>query len=329
MPRYAHLHVIHGDDDFLRLEAIRASMRELLPAGGESLDLDRVDGRSLDAGRVSDVTQTMSLFSTGGFDGRRVLFVDDADQIRTDVLSYVLNTFDADNGEDGAFGVMLVYGLGKPPAKAAAEKAGVVREAKKLDWKTSRTWLADYARRRHAQNLSSAAMEALFSAVGMADAGVLANEVDKLVDLADGGHISVELINESTGMRVGRSPYDLCDALGRKDPTRAAEILTGVLGQPEYDGVRVTITLGYHLADLLRLRARVETGETANKAAASLFPRYWPKKRDELIAQSRNWTMAELDHAADLLLDVDVALKSGAKDHTFQILSSYLFQATE
>jgi DNA polymerase III subunit delta len=321
---YPGLFVVHGADDYLRLSAVRRILERESDPSTRLLDLERVDGRDLDERRIAEIVQTVSLFSFDG-SGSRMLRVDEADQIRAEPLKYLLAAIDGVSpGGTLPFRVLLVYGLEKVPPKSVTDRAAEITRCERLDWKSARPWLIDYARSRHGRVLAATAAEALIAALGMSDAGALAHEMDKLNDLAgDGGDVTPDLVAEATGVRVGRSVYDLCDAVGRRDSARASSILADVLGRPDYDGVRVVITIGYHIADLQRIRARLDRGESPKKAT-EIFARYWPKKRDELAAQARRWTLVDLDRASDLLLDVDLALKSGAKEQTFQVLSTYL-----
>lgn len=301
MAKYKYLVVASGDDDFLIRRFVRTALDHLLPKDLRDFNYDRI--MASDPGdRLRTVCATPPMMAT-----RRVVHVEDAeklDKATLKALCEVIDTAAAREVHDVAF--LLVYGGGKKPPKSIRDRAGRLETCGTLKpWEAER-WVREHARTVHARTLDSRAAGELVGLAG-SDTGRLVQEIEKIdLMLPPGVGIGVDAVRGSTGASHGRSIYDFCEAVGRRDVGLAQETLGEVLRFGDFNGVRVVIFLSYHLVDLVRVRAEADGG-----AAASKMPGWKKKKLDQ---QAVGWTTAELEALLDALAETDLELKSGAAD---------------
>lgn len=324
MPRFQHLYVVSGKDDYTRMRASRQVLDQVIPEPARVTNIERTAGRELDSRRISDALEEFSLF---GFDGaRKVLYVDEAEQIRSEIQKELIAAIDqgsARNADDIA--ILLVYSPDKNPPKAVLDRTETRHhhQCRPLDWKTARPFILDYARSKGLR-MSNDAADTLIQHIGQGDAGQLVQEIDKLALLMEGRPISPAAIIRATGHRVGRTVFDFCDAFGERNASKASSILSDLIENAEQEPAAIVIMLGYHVVALLRVCARLEAGDSPTDAAS--FHRV-AFKRNDMVTQARRWTLSELEQATEAILRLDLDLKSGAKDNAYNLISTILRQS--
>ena len=143
----------------------------------------------------------------------------------------------------------------------------------------------------------------------VADLSLLGNEIEKLVlykglgetiDVAD-----VELLSPYA---AEAAIFDLVDALGNRQATRAAELFQEkVVAGAEPFYLFSMIIRQFRL--LLQARALLDAGERAAGIAEQLKQR--PFVADKLARQARNYTLPQLEAIYRRLLEIDVEAKTG------------------
>lgn len=316
MAPFAHLHVLYGEDDFRKLEALRALLAQVAPLDVRDFNYDRIDAKLAEPGTIRRISETPPMLAD-----RRVLHLDDMDQIKADQLRELLAVIDeAAERNASDFVLILLYAGGKKPPKEILSRTAKAQEFPDLKWKDATAWVSDYARSRYQRTLPFDAVRALVTNVGAASSGALAKEIDKLHGMAGESPITVELVNQVSPPAHGASVYDLCDAIGMRQRGKALKLVGDVLQHPEFNGIRISITLGIHLVNLGVARTRIDAGEPK----ASVQRRFgWTGEK--VVAQAAQWSRLQLDHALDCLLEADLRMKTGGTD--LNILQTFITDA--
>lgn len=198
-----------------------------------------------------------------------------------------------------------------PLAKACA-KAGDV-----LVWEIGRrdtaAWIAKSFQERGVK-VGGDACRTLLELVGD-DKLVLAREIDKLATWAAGEPLGVEEVQRLATASAEAHPWDLTDALGRRDAGAALEVVESTYsrsprqrtGEAAAFGARVA----QHLIRLARMKTMLEIGASVEDAGAKLGLKPFPAK--QLAKQTQAFTAEELRGGVVRFAELDHALKGGSK----------------
>lgn len=198
-----------------------------------------------------------------------------------------------------------------PLAKACA-KAGDV-----LVWEIGRrdtaAWIAKSFQERGVK-VGGDACRTLLELVGD-DKLVLAREIDKLATWAAGEPLGVEEVQRLATASAEAHPWDLTDALGRRDAGAALEVVESTYsrsprqrtGEAAAFGARVA----QHLIRLARMKTMLEIGASVEDAGAKLGLKPFPAK--QLAKQTQAFTAQELRGGVVRFAELDHALKGGSK----------------
>lgn len=313
MARFDGLTLVSGDDDYRRRDVVRETLARLVPEQDRDFNYDRFPGKSVEPEALLSALSSPPMMAE-----RRVVHIDEAEALGKELrtrLAELLDQLSEREVDDVA--LLLVYGPGKKPPRQFTQRAAAHEKLGGLRWRDAESWVQSYAERTHGRMLGRGVARVLLESLGPSDSGRLANEVDRLMAVAGEEDITPETVALATGVQRGRSGYDISDAMGERDFGKAARALDDVLASPEWSGVRIAVTLSYHLSDLALLRARRDQGLSVPEASAGLG---WRAKK--LVAQSRNWTLVDLDRALAELGATDLALKTGADER--QALRTFL-----
>jgi DNA polymerase-3 subunit delta len=144
---------------------------------------------------------------------------------------------------------------------------------------------------------------------------ILAREIDKLATWAAGEPLGVEEVQRLATASAEAHPWDLTDALGRRDAGAALEVVESTYarsprqrtGEAAAFGARVA----QHLIRLSRMKAMLEAGASVEEAGAKLGLKPFPAK--QLAKQTQAFTAQELRGGVVRFAELDHALKGGSK----------------
>jgi len=133
-----------------------------------------------------------------------------------------------------------------------------------------------------------------------ADPGVAKSEIAKLVTFAQGAErISIEDVEAVVG-DTSRATLDASvDAVVSGDAPAALRLMARL----QAEGIPIDVllhALGQHLMRLIRLRARMDAGDSAETALRSLRPPVHFRRADKMKLQIRTWRRNDLRRALDL-----------------------------
>lgn len=299
------VYLLYGDEDVLKLEAIRALVEGI---GTRDFNLDTRYAADLTPESFHALVNTPPMFAE-----RRAVIVRGMEylgkrksKLRDEMVSYVASPSPTTL-------LVLVYAAGEDPdpefVKAATAVAIEALPAERVV-----RWLEHYARGL-GLTLAPGATELLLDAVGN-DLGVLARELEKLAVL--GRPATAEDVTGLVGVRRGETIHDLVEAALERRAARAAQLVEPVLEQAGLSGVRIVTLLGTHLVGTALARAERDRGST--RIEDSVFRqmqwarpyglRTWKEEAARWAEWSQQWSATDLDRALRATLKADVALKT-------------------
>jgi DNA polymerase-3 subunit delta len=295
---------LHGADQFRKEAAVRALIEAHVDPGTRDFNLDQLRGTDVSAETLASVLATPPMMADW-----RVVVIREVEGIASskharDVLTGMV--------ADPPSGLALIISCTVPSGSKAKFYSGLARRARAVEFKEITAddvpgWLMDRAEKVHGLELEVGAARALGAAIGPT-LGVLARELEKLTDFVGArGRITVLDVDAAGTKLPSQDRWKWFDLVGERHFEEARRALAVLLGQGE-NGVGLVIGLASHL---LRLGVAVEMGQRGLEAVLPMHQK-WLARR--LGSQSRKWTMEEVDHAVQGLLDVDRMLK--ASPHT-------------
>lgn len=198
------------------------------------------------------------------------------------------------------------------PLGKACAKAGDV-----LVWEIGRrdtvAWIAKSFQERGVK-VGGDACRTLLDLVGD-DKLVLDREIDKLATWAGGEPLGVEEVQRLATASAEAHPWDLTDAVGRRDAGAALEIVEATYARSSKtrtnEAAGFGARVGQHLVRLSRMKALLEAGASVDEAGAKLGLKPYPAK--QLAKQTQAFTAGELRGGVVRFATLDHALKGGSK----------------
>jgi len=198
-----------------------------------------------------------------------------------------------------------------PLAKACAKVGDVL--AWEIGKKDAIGWIAKSFQERGVK-VGGDACKTLLDLVGE-DKLVLAREIDKLATWAAGEPLGVEEVQRLATASAEAQPWDLTDALGRRDAGGALEVVESTYARSPRtrtsEAAAFGARAGQHLLRLSRMKAMLEAGLSVDEAGAKLGLKPYPAK--QLAKQTQAFSVEELRGGVVRFARLDHALKGGSK----------------
>lgn len=199
-----------------------------------------------------------------------------------------------------------------PLAKACARTGDVL--AWEIGRKDAVAWVARSFQERGAK-AGGDACKALLDIVGEDNKLVLSHEIQKLATWAAGEPIGVDEVQRLATPLGESHPWDLTDALGKRDAATALGIVEATYARSPRtrtsEAAAFGARLSQHLTRLARMKALLEAGMTVEAAAAELGLKPYPAK--QLARQADAFSLEELRDGVVRLARLDHALKGGSR----------------
>src|SRR5436190_14844203 len=170
--------------------------------------------------------------------------------------------------------------------------------------------------------LAADATELPLRAVGN-DLSTLSREVEKLASLAGGEAgrpVTADDVSNLVGVRRDETVFDLVEAALERRAARAAQLVEPVLEQAGMSGVKILSLLGTHLVGTALARAERDRGVSAARLPDTIYRhlqsvrpygmRSYKEEAARWTAWSALWTARELGRALRAALAADNALKT-------------------
>jgi len=308
------VYLLHGDEDVLKDEAIRALVDS---AVGSSRDFN------LDVRFAPDLTPESfhALVNTPPMMAeRRAVVIRGVEQVgkrktklRDEVVRYLASP-------NPTTVLVLVVAAGEE-ADADLVRASAAVAVDALAAERVPRWLQHRATTLGV-TLAADATELLLRAVGN-DLSTLSREVEKLASLAGGGAgrpVTADDVSNLVGVRRDETVFDLVEAALERRAARAAQLVEPVLEQAGMSGVKILSLLGTHLVGTALARAERDRGVPAARLPDTIYRhlqsvrpygmRSYKEEAARWTAWSALWTARELGRALRAALAADNALKT-------------------
>jgi DNA polymerase-3 subunit delta len=305
------VYLLHGDEEVLKDEAIRALL-DAAVGTSRDFNLDVRYAADLDPESFDALVNTPPMLAE-----RRAVVVRGVEQLgkrksklRDQVVRYVTNP-------NPTTVLVLVVAAGEEAdAELARASSAVLIEPLAADRVPG--WLHHHASTLGV-TLAPDAADLLLQAVGN-DLSTLAQELEKLASLAAGAGRAVtpDDVTSLVGVRRGETVVDLVDAAMERRAARAAELVEPVLEQAGMSGVKILSLLGTHLVGTAVARAERDRGtarveDVVFRQMQTVRPyglRNWREEAARWSKWSLQWSAGDLARALRAALAADNALKT-------------------
>ncbi|HXQ28397.1 MAG TPA: DNA polymerase III subunit delta [Gemmatimonadales bacterium] len=311
------VYYLHGNEDVLKDEAIRALLDRTVPPDARAFNVDHRHAVELDPEALDTLVNTPPMLAL-----HRAVVLRGVDEVRRGSALHkaLLQYLAAPNPTTL---LILVQSSGEPAdADLARHAVSVTIEA--LPANRVPRWLAHRAAALGVA-LDPQAQQLLLDVTG-SDLQRLASELEKLAGLAVGRAVTVADVTATVGVRRGETMKDLVTAaLGRDIPV-AVQLVEPVLRQSGTTGVRIVNLLGTALVGTALARAELDRGLPPARLVsvlighmrqARMFGVPQQEEAERWAGWALKWSPEELRAALRRALAADQALKSSrvSDDH--------------
>lgn len=302
---------LHGPEDVLKDEAVRAVLDRALDPGLRDFNLDQRSAAQLDAEAIETLCTTLPMMAE-----RRVVVVRDLEglkrkpKVRAALLRYLARP-------SPETVLVLVQGSGEDSEDREVARFAVTVSCDPLPPERVLRWLRNRAGAAGV-GLEDAAAEHLVRAVG-GDLGALASELAKLAALPADQPLTAERVGELVGVRSGETAFDWRDALfdGRTAP--AVALLAPILEQPGSSGVKLVTLVGTTLIGVGIARSHLDRrvrGRALDDAVFETIRRArvfgllsWGEEKARWVRWAPAWPAERVRAGLRAALEADKALK--------------------
>jgi len=327
---FAPVYYLHGDDDYLKDNAIRELLSAAIDPVTRDFNCEIRRGNEIDAETLGSLLATPPMFAE-----RRAVVLRDVGALKKAARQQL----DAYLAHPAGDTLLLLTS----PAGAKAD-AAIATRAESLDFAPLspdrvRKWIAHHASTALGVDISDDAVGLLHEAVG-SDLHSLAGELDKCASYALGAHrdasgrarIDADAVTAVVGVRRGETVSDLLDAVARHDASTAVALVGHVLSQPKSSAVSIVSNLSTQTFALGYGRARRDAGLPTSKLPGEYFAflketggfpgRPWGEAASAWTKHTDAWSADACRHALKLLLEADIALKETTVSNAEQTMTS-------
>ena len=307
----APVYYLHGPEEILKDEAVRAILDRALDPSVRDFNLDQRSVTQLDPDDVFALCTTLPMMAD-----RRAVVLRDVEAIRRKprLRTALLRYLERPAPETV---LVLVQGSGEDGEDRDVTRAAVTVSADPLPADRVRKWLE---RRAGALGvaLEEPAAKHLLEAVG-GELAPLAAELEKLAALGGGAPLTAGQVGDVVGVRHGQTVFDWRDAVMEDRTGPAVALLGPLLDQPGASGVKLVTLLGTTLLGVGIARSHYDRklrGRALEDAVFEAIRRNrvfgllsWGEEKTRWVRWAPNWPAPRLRDAVRSALAADRALK--------------------
>jgi DNA polymerase III subunit delta len=308
----APVYYLHGPEDVLKDEAVKAILDQALDPALRDFNLDQRSAAQLDPEQINALCNTLPMMAD-----RRVVVLREVEgwKRKTRGRAEFLRYLEHPSPETV---VILVQG-----ANEDSEDKELARNAYTVRFDPPSPERAEKWVFRRADQLGlTLDPEAVRHLVRSVDAhlGTLDSELAKLASLPEGQVLTAELVGELVGVRHGETVWDLRDAVLADEPGRAVALVARVLAQPGVSGVKLVTQIGTALIGLGIARSAYDKGARGRSLEDIIFKALLRSRpfgllgyKEEATRWSRwaaRWPEQRIRSALRAAGEADLALKS-------------------
>jgi DNA polymerase-3 subunit delta len=303
------VYLLHGDNEFLKDEAIRAIVTRFTDAGTRDFNYDLLHGSDTDAGRLSTALDALPMLAS-----RRLVVLRDVAALKKDVRA-VLDRYLERPANDTLL-ILVAAAEWKTDAKLTARAALI--EFSALDSASAAKWATGRAIELGTSIEADAAL--LLARSTDADLALIDGELRKLRDYTGVTAISTQAVEAVVGVRSGATPEDVIERVCARDGVGAAAMIDAAMSQPKASGVTLVLGLSAHMVlighAITARERRMNPGQIAKdlfavmgEGRSTYLGRSWGDAVASVNRNAEKWDRRSVDHALSLLADADGAMK--------------------
>jgi DNA polymerase III subunit delta len=323
---FAPVYYVHGDDDYLKEDAVRQLIAAVVDPATRDFNLEIRRGGEIDAGTLGSLLDTPPMMAE-----RRMVVVRDVGALKKDARG-AIDRYLVRPSLDTVL-VLVTLGAGSKPDKGFEAVALSVGFDPLTEDRVPK-WIEHHATTVLGTTISPGAISLLHETVGN-DLPALVAELDKLASYASGGQIDEGAVTAVVGARQGETMGGLLDAILDRDARRALGLLEPVLSQPKTSAVTIVMALATQTMAVAWARALRDRGTPMSQMYNELFGllkesggaftgRSWGDAVKAWTRGVERWTTSELERALDRLLQADAALKESRLSSDEQLLATLI-----
>src|SRR3989441_11856438 len=217
------VYYLHGEEDVLKDEAVRALLERAVDPAARDFNIDQRTAADLDPEAFNALVNTPPLLTA-----TRAVVVRGMEQVRktAKVRQELLRYLESPNPTTV---LVLVHGTAEPPDAELVRRATAVEVAALPPERVER-WMTHRAKQL-GLTLAPEARELLLASVG-SDLSRLARELEKLAPLCAGRPATRDEVAALVGVRRGETLQDFVDAALERRAAAAARLVEPALHQP-------------------------------------------------------------------------------------------------
>ena len=324
--KFAPVYYVHGEDDFLKDEAVRQLVAAVVDPATRDFNLEVRRGGEIDPGTLGSLLDTPPMMAE-----RRMVVLRDVAALKKDARA-ALDRYLSRPAPDTVLALVTLGAEGKSDKKLEGA-AGITVCFDSLTDDRVPKWIEHQVSELGA-TIDARAVTLLHEAVGN-DLPALTSELDKLVSYSAGTPIDERAVAAIVGVRNGETIGDLLDAVLDRDASRALALLPQVLEQPKMGAVPIVMTLATQFLAVAWARALRDRGTPMGQMYNELFGflkdsrgafvgRGWGDAVKSWTRGVERWTTPQLDQALALLLTTDATLKESRLSSEEQAMSTLI-----
>lgn len=305
------VYYLHGAEDVLKEEAVRAILERALDPSLRDFNLDQRSAAQLDPESLFALCATLPMMAE-----RRVVVLREVEGLKRKpkVRAMLLQYLRKPSAETV---LILVQGAGEEGEDPEIARAGCSVACNPLSHERVLRWLQRRAETAGVR-LAEDAAEHLVRSVG-GGLGPLASELAKLAALPADEPLTVERIGELVGVRRGETQFDWRDALFDGRTAQAVQLIWPILEQPGGSGVKLVTLTGTTLIGVGIARSHLDSNRRGRALDDAVFETIrrirvfgllsWGEEKGRWVRWAASWTAARVRAGLRAALEADVALK--------------------
>jgi DNA polymerase-3 subunit delta len=303
------VYLLHGDNEFLKDEGIRAIVARFTDPGTRDFNFDLLHGSEVDASRIATVLDALPMLAN-----RRVVILRDVGALKKDARAALDRYLDRPSADT----LLVLVALADWKADAKLTGRASALEFRTPDAPAAGTWAIGRAIEL-GTTLTADAAQLLVRSTDL-DLSLIDGELRKLRDFTEGAAIGIDAVTAIVGVRSGATPEDVIERVCARDGTGAAAMIETALAQPKASGVTLVLALTAQMVLIGHVLAarerRTPTGQIAKELYAVMgegrstyLGRSWGDAVASVSRNAERWDRRSVDRALSLLRDADSALK--------------------
>jgi DNA polymerase-3 subunit delta len=307
----AAVYYLHGAEDILKDEAVRAIIDRALDPSLRDFNLDQRSAPQLDPESLFSLCATLPMMSD-----RRVVVLRDVEGLKRKpkVRAVLLKYLERPSPETV---LVLVQGSGDEGEDKEIARAAQSVACTPLPPERVLKWLLHRAEASGVR-LEEPAAAHLVRSIGT-ELGPLASELAKLAALPEDEPLSVERVGELVGVRHGETGFDWRDAVFDGRIPEAIRLLGPILDQPGSSGVKLVTLAGTTLIGVGVARSLLDRGTRGRALDDAVFETIrrnrvfgllpWSEEKARWVRWASAWPAQRVRAGLRAILDADRALK--------------------